>query len=146
MVTVYRVEHPSTGVGPYNHRKALLRGMDINNDDDVLAILQYRRDYDALADLLNEHHRPGEEHDGVRREGVFNKVDEAMFSLTAAYNVEVSEVFCACPTRRDLEVWFTGFWDLLEELGFVVVEYQVSHVYSHHSIGSNQVLIWKGKN
>jgi len=35
------------------------------------------------------------------------------------------EIFCACPTLKDLKAWFKGFNKPLVDIGFNLVEYRV---------------------
>jgi len=40
-------------------------------------------------------------------------------------NLGGDEIFCACPTLKDLKAWFKGFNKPLVDIGFNLVEYRV---------------------
>lgn len=97
---VYRLEHPSHGMGPYSR-------YDGTPDMRVLGEM-----------LCDEHGRDAIDHPSPwddRLEDFHRKL------VYAGY----SNAFFACPSSETLKDWFKEFWEWLMELGYQVKVYRV---------------------
>ncbi len=99
---VYRIEHPSDGIGPYSSRNG--------------------QDTEELRDWLNgdsaELHRAHDPRSTPHP--LVSEIDDFRIGF-----------LCGCESIEKLRDWFRGFLDSLHDCGFVVVTYEVPEEYVH---------------
>ncbi len=93
---VYRLEHPSHGMGPYSR---------FEGTDDMRALGEL---------LLDEIGHPCPE------------TDRLLEYYLKMYKGGVSNAFFGCPTLELLQSWFAEFWPWLMELGYKITVYETS--------------------
>lgn len=96
-VTLYRYEHPDSGMGPYTH------------------------EWDGT-DEINYAHNSDDSHPGFKWEGEPKYI--ALWELNHSYN-ECKNLYCALETEAKVKAWFKGWNTRIIKAGFVLKEYKV---------------------